>query len=115
MKNVIIRSRRNAFREETKLLVEKYGFLDINNGETSKGLKSPKELLLAFLQDCVFVVRNIGKLNRSNTIIVLGFTALPLKLLIKLGLIQCNQLLWFNFFIHSKKAFRIFQSTTQSA
>lgn len=109
MKNVIIRSRRNAFREETKLLVEKYGYLDINNGETSKGLKSPKELMLAFLQDCVFVVRNIGKLNHSNTIIVLGFTALPLKLLIKLGLIRCNQLLWFNFFIHSKKAFRIFR------
>ena len=109
MKNVIIRSRRNAFREETRLLVEKYGFLDINNGETSKGLKSPKELMLAFLQDCVFVAKNIGKLNHANTIIVLGFTALPLKLLIKLGLIRCNQLLWFNFFIHSKKAFRIFR------
>lgn len=109
MKNVIVRSRRNTFREETKLLINKYGFLDINNGETSKGLKNPKELLLTFLQDCVFVVRNIGKINHSNTIIVLGFTALPLKLLIKLGLIRCNQLLWFNFFIHSKKAFRIFR------
>ena len=109
MKNVIIRSRRNAFREETKLLVEEHGFLDINNGETSKGLKSPKELLLMFLQDCVFVARNMGKLNHSDTIIVLGFTALPLKLMIKLGLIRCNRLLWFNFFIHSKKAFRIFR------
>ena len=109
MKNVILRSKRNAFREETKLLVEKYGFLDINNGETSKGLKNPKELALAFLQDCVFVFRNISKLNHSNTIIVLGFTALPVKLLIKLGLVKCNQLLWFNFFIHSDKAFRVFR------
>ena len=109
MKNVILRSRRNAFREETKLLVEKYGFLDINNGETSKGLKNPREIMLMFLQDCVFVIRNIGKLNRSNTIIVFGFTALPVKILIKLGLIKCNQLLWFNFFIHSDNAFRVFR------
>ena len=109
MKNVILRSRRNILREETKLLVEKYGFLDINNGETSKGLKSPKELALMFLQDCVFVVRNIGKLNHSDTIIVMGYTALPVKLLIKLGLIRCKQLLWFNFFIHSDKAFKIFR------
>ena len=109
MKNVILRSRRNVFREETKLLVGKYGYLDINNGETSKGLKSPKELALMFLQDCVFVIRNIGKLNHSNTIMVMGFTALPVKLLIKLGFIKCNQLLWFNFFIHSDKAFRIFR------
>lgn len=109
MKNIVIRGRRNAFREETKLLVEKYGFLDINNGETSKGLKSRKELLWMFLENCVFIVRNISKLNHANTIIVLGFTALPMKLLIKLKIIKCNQLLWFNFFIHSDKAFRIFR------
>ena len=109
MKNVILRSRRNAFREETKLLVEKYGFIDVNNGETSKGLKNPKEIVLMFLQDCLFVVRNIGTLNHSNTLIVFGFTALPVKLLVKLRLIKCNQLLWFNFFIHSNKAFRIFR------
>ena len=109
MKNVILRSKRNAFREETKLLVEKYGFLDINNGETSKGLKNPREIVLMFLQDCLFVIRNIGKLTHSNTIIVFGFTALPVKLLIKLGVIKCNQLLWFNFFIHSDKAFRAFR------
>lgn len=109
MKNVIIRSRRNAFRVETDLLVEEYGFIDINNGETSKGLKSPKEIALTFLQDCVFVFRNMGKLNHANTIIVFGFTALPVKLLLKLRLIRCKQLLWFGFFIHSDKAFRIFR------
>ena len=109
MKNVIVRSRRNAFREETKLLVKKYGFLDINNGETSKGLKSPKEIALMFLQDCAFVIRNAGKINHADTVIAFGFTALPVKLLLKLKLIRCQQLLWFGFFIHSDKAFRIFR------
>ncbi len=109
MKNIIIRSRRNAFREETKLLVREYGFIDINNGETSKGLKSRRELALMFLQTCVFAFRNIRQLNHSNTIIASGFVALPVKLLIKLGLVQCDRLLWFNFFIHSPLAFRIFR------
>lgn len=109
MKNIILRSRRNAFREETKLLVEKYGFVDINNGERSKGLKSPKEMVLFFLEDCWFVFKNRSKLNHSRTIIAISFTALPIKLLIKLGLIKCEQFLWFGFFIHSDKAFHIFR------
>ncbi len=109
MKNIILRSRQNAFREETKLLVEKYGFIDINNGERSKGLKSPKEMLLFFLEDCWFVFKNRSKLNYAHTIIAISFTALPIKLLIKLGLIKCQQLLWFGFFIHSDKAFRVFR------
>lgn len=109
MKNIVIRSRRNAFREETKLLVEKYGFSDINNGETSKGLKSRQELIRFFLESCVFVFRNRRKLDHANTIIVLGFNALPVKLMIKLRLIRCNQLLWFNFFIHSNKVFKVFR------
>ena len=113
MKNIVIRSRRNAFREETKLLVEKYGFLDINNGETSKGLKSRSELLKSFVENCMFVFRNRRKLDCANTIIVLGFDALPVKLLIKLRLVRCNQLLWFNFFIHSSTAFKIFRVLLQ--
>ncbi len=109
MKNVILRSRRNAFREETKLLVEKYGFIDINDGERSKGLKSPKEMALKFLEDCWFVAKNRNRLNNSDTIISISFTALPIKFLIKLGVIKCRQFLWFGFFIHSEKAFRIFR------
>ncbi len=109
MKNIIIRSRRNVFREETKLLVEKYGFTDINNGERSKGIKSPKEMALFFLEDCWFVLKNRSRLNRAHTIITISFLALPIKLLIKLRLIKCEQLLWFGFFIHSEKAFRIFR------
>lgn len=109
MKNVVLRSKRNAFREETKLLIEKYGFIDINNGERSKGLKSPKEVALMFLDDCRFIFKNRHRLDHSNTIISIGFSALPVKLLIKLGLIKCQQLLWFGFFIHSDKAFRIFR------
>lgn len=109
MKNVILRSRRNAFREETKLLVEKYGFIDINDGERSKGLKSPKEMVLKFLEDCWFVAKNRNRLNNSDTIISISFTALPIKFLIKLGVIKCRQFLWFGFFIHSEKAFRIFR------
>ena len=109
MKNLVIRSKKNAFREEAKLLVEKYGFIDINNGEQSKGLKSPKEMVLTFLEDCWFVFKNRHRLSGSNTIIAIAFVALPIKLLIKLGLIKCNQLLWFGFFIHSDKAFRVFR------
>ncbi len=109
MKNIILRSRRNAFREETKLLVEEYGFIDINNGERSKGLKSPKEMVLKFLEDCWFVAKNRNRLNNSDTIVSISFTALPIKLLIKLGVIKCRQFLWFGFFIHSEKAFRIFR------
>lgn len=109
MKNIVLRSRRNAFREETKLLVDTYGFIDINNGERSKGLKSPKEMALFFLENCWFVFKNRNRLNHSHTIIAISFTALPIKLLIKLGLIKCEQLLWFGFFIHSDKTFRIFR------
>ena len=89
--------------------MEKYGFIDINNGERSKGLKSPTEMLWFFLEDCWFVLKNRRKLNHARTIIVISFTALPVKLLIKLGLIKCEQLLWFGFFIHSDKAFRVFR------
>ncbi len=109
MKNIILRSRRNAFREETKLLVDKYGFVNISNGERSKGLKSPKEMAWFFLEDCWFVFKNRHTLNHAHTIIAIGFTALPIKLLIKLGLIKCQQFLWFGFFIHSDKAFRVFR------
>ena len=109
MKNVVLRGKRNSFREETELLVKKYGFIDVNNGEQSKGLKSPKEMALMFMENCWFVFKNRNRLNHSNTIVSVGFTALPVKLLIKLGLVKCQQLLWFGFFIHSDKAFRIFR------
>ena len=109
MRNIIIRSKQNVFRQETKLLVDKYGFEEINNGVTSKGLKNPRELAIMFLQDCWFVLRNVGKLRGANTIIALGYTALCTKALIKLRVIRCNQFMWFGFFIHSAKAFRIFR------
>ena len=109
MKNIIVRSKQNVFKPETKLLVERYDFEEINDGVTSKGLKSPKELAIMFLQDCLFVFRNAGKLRRTNTIIAVGYTAIPVKLLLKLRLIRSRQMLWFGFFLHSPKAFRIFR------
>ncbi len=62
-----------------------------------------------FLEDCWFALKSRNKLNHADTIIVISYTALPIKLLIKLGLIKCKQLLWFGFFIHSDKAFRVFR------
>ena len=109
MKKVIVRSRRNVFRHETEILVNRYGFIDLNNGETSKGLKTRKELALFFLSDFFFVLKNRKKISNSDVIVVTGFNALSIKLLIKLGLIKYKKLLWFGFFIHSDLAYRVFK------
>ncbi|MEK6480844.1 glycosyltransferase [Catalinimonas sp. 4WD22] len=109
MKKIIVRSRQNVFRHETEILVNRYGFQEINNGETSKGIKTRKELILFFLSDVLFVLRNIKKISRADVIIVTGFNALTIKLLIKLGIIKYKKLLWFGFFIHSDLAFKIFE------
>ncbi|WKN30486.1 glycosyltransferase [Porifericola rhodea] len=109
MKKVIVRSRRNVFRHETDILVTRYGFQDINNGETSKGIKTRKELILFFLSDILFVLRNIKKISNSEVIIVTGYSALVIKLLIRLGIIKYKKLLWFGFFIHSDSAYKVFK------
>lgn len=109
MKKIIVRSRQNVFRHETEILVDRYGFQEINNGETSKGIKTRKELILFFLTDVLFVLRNIKKISHSDIIIVTGFNALTVKLLIKLGVIKYKKLLWFGFFIHSDLAHKIFK------
>ncbi|MGD1891582.1 MAG: glycosyltransferase [Cyclobacteriaceae bacterium] len=109
MNSIIVRSRRNVFRHETELLASEYGFQEINDGETSKGIKTPKELALFFLGNVFFVLKNIKNLNRKHTIIAVGYPALVIKLLIKLGLVKCKQLLWFGFFIHTDLAFKIFR------
>lgn len=109
MNSIIVRSRQNVFRHETELLASEYGFQEINDGETSKGIKTRKELALFFLGNIFFVLRNIKKLNKKHTIIAIGHSALVIKLLIKLRLIKCDQLLWFGFFIHTDSAFKIFK------
>lgn len=109
MKKIIVRSRQNVFRHETEILVNRYGFQEINNGETSKGIKTRKELVLFFLSDVLFVLRSIKKISHADVIIVTGFNALTIKLLIKLGIIKYKKLLWFGFFIHSDLAFKIFK------
>jgi len=109
MNNIIVRSRRNVFRHETELLASEYGFEEINDGETSKGIKTPKELVLFFLGSVFFVLKNIKKIDGKHTIIAIGYNALVIKLLIKLGIIKCKQLLWFGFFIHTDLAFKVFK------
>ncbi|MDF9796743.1 glycosyltransferase involved in cell wall biosynthesis [Catalinimonas alkaloidigena] len=109
MKKIIVRSRQNVFRHETEILVGRYGFQEINNGETSKGIKTRKELILFFLSDVLFVIRNIKKISHADVIVVTGFNALTIKLLIKLGIIKYKKLLWFGFFIHSDLAHKIFK------
>jgi glycosyltransferase involved in cell wall biosynthesis len=109
MKKLIIRSRQNVFRHETNLLVSSYGFEEINNGLTSKGIKTPVELVLFFLKDTLFILKNVPKISNTDVLIVTGFNALTVKLLIRLGIIKYKQLLWFGFFIHTDKAFKLFR------
>lgn len=107
LKGIIIRSRKNVFSPQTERITKRYNFKEINNGLPSKGIKTPMENILFHLDEVKFLLKNLGKYRKADIIITIGLIAIPLKLLIKLGIVKCKKLLWFGFFVHSEKAFKI--------
>ncbi len=109
LQNYIIRPRINSYAAICNPLIKNYNFIDITNGNSSKGIKNKKEVIFSVLEDFVFVFRNYTKLKNANLILSTGYTALPVKLFIKLKLIKCNNFLWLGFFIHSPKMYSAFR------
>lgn len=109
VKGVILRSRVNIFHPQSEWLIKKHNFIELNNGPASKGIKTPIENILFFLDECWFLLKNLRKFKKTDILIASGTLAIPLKILILLGLVRYKKFIWFGFFVHSDKAFSFFK------
>jgi len=104
----IIRHSRDAY-EAIIAYLEEQGFQDIAVVESSRSIKSNWSHLADLVYDTYFLVTHLKRFNQADVLFSIGYATIPLKILMKIGLIKCRRLFWFGFFLHSPKAFKVFR------
>lgn len=104
----IIRHSNDAYGAIVDYL-ENHGFQDVSVVESSRSIKSNWSHLSDLLHDAYFLVTHIKQFNQADILFSIGYTTIPLKILMKMGFIKCRRLFWFGFFLHSPRAFRLFR------
>lgn len=109
MKRILLRPNENAYRPVCMFMQTQLGFELIETGrEKSKSIKSHAEHLIDGLYSIFSVTRKIQKIREAEIVFCIGdYSTLYLMVLNKLNLIHPGFILWWGFFIHSKKIQKI--------
>lgn len=62
-------------------------------------------MLWSLLMYTLLIFRHLRSFRKTDVIVVSGWIAVALKILIKLKVIHCKKLFWLGFFLHNKKVF----------
>ncbi|MBL4851804.1 MAG: glycosyltransferase [Gammaproteobacteria bacterium] len=101
--HLIVRHSDNSYSKICDFLIDDLGFQDLSTVENSNSIKSKKSLAIDLVSDTINILRNLAKYRSVDTIVAIGYVAIPLKILAKLRLIRYKRLYWLAFFIHSPK------------
>ena len=106
MKRIVLRPNENIYSSACQFMKDSLGFELIELfGGTGKSIKSGKEHLSEGVHSISGLLKNRSKLKDAEVVIAIGNVSNILLLLLnKLHLIRPKAILWWAFFIHSKKA-----------
>ncbi len=107
---LILRQSRMFYIDMCEHLKERHGFADLAVSEDQVNVFRSKFALLGEqFAGLGLILRNFGTVRRARVVYAVGFIALTVKLLRRLGLIKYERLFWYSFFIHSPSWLPLFR------
>ena len=106
MKRIVLRPNENTYSSACQFMKDSLGFesIELFDG-TGKSIKSGKEHLSEGVHSISGLLKNRSRLKHAEVVIAIGNASNILLLLMnKLHIIRPKAILWWAFFIHSKKA-----------
>ena len=109
MMKILLRPNRNAYDAVCMFMKNYLGFELIETGdEKSKSIKSHLKQFIDGLYNILGTTKNIEKIKRAEVVLSIGeYSTLYVMILNKLHIIHPKVILWWGFFIHSKKVQKI--------
>jgi hypothetical protein len=106
MNNYVIRIDQGTYAPHVRFLQNELDFKDLAQYEKKgKRLISVRTTIVETISFFIFLIRKLSQLKNTHTIVSIGWASIFIKLLIKLGVIECQQFFWLGFFVHQKKCF----------
>lgn len=106
MKRIVLRPNKNTYSSACKFMKDSLNFelIELFDG-TGKSIKSGKEHFAEGIRSISGLLKNRSKYKQADVVIAIGnISNLLLLLMNKLHLVRPKKILWWAFFIHSKKA-----------
>ena len=104
--NLIVRHSASAYSEIVDFLVSECGFSDLHRVKQSNAIRSKASYLRSLIWDAVWLFRNRRRIENTS-VLCIGWTTAVLLLLTSIKLLRPRKVIWWAFFVHSRRARRL--------
>ncbi len=104
--NIIARVYPFSYKPHMDFLINEHGFHDFHlYQQESKDIQGSWKLFQDLVAYTLLIFRRIQSFRKAEIIVVSGWIAVVLKMLIKMRIISCKKFYWLGFLLHNKKVF----------